>query len=203
MNLHLQAIVTVLSLMNPIICGVIFGRIQSNSPHRHARADATKAAFAILVILELAALGGPGLLNLFGISLEIFSVAGGGVLIWMGFSMLAKASSDSVAPTVPLEGEGSITRLILFAASPGTITGVITLAVSHSRSSLPVTAMVAVAVATLVTWLVMLLVARKGGKSGGMVQSITQCFMGLIVMAMGAQLSLTGLTTFVKASFLS
>jgi small neutral amino acid transporter SnatA (MarC family) len=41
-----------------------------------------------LVILELSALGGAAVLNLFGISLDAFSVAGGGVLVWMGFSML-------------------------------------------------------------------------------------------------------------------
>lgn len=34
---------------------------------------------------------------------------------------------------------------VMFAASPGTITGVITLAVAHSRSELPVTTMIAVA----------------------------------------------------------
>ena len=91
----------------------------------------------------------------------------------------------------------SLTPLILFAASPGTITGVITLSVAHSGSALPVTAMTAVAVATLVTWLVMMLVARGGGKAGGgFVRSTVQSLMGLIVMAMGMQFGLTGLITF-------
>lgn len=38
----------------------------------------------------------------------------------------------------------SLTPLILFAASPGTITGVITLSVAHAKSGIPVTALVAV-----------------------------------------------------------
>ncbi len=144
MHLHLQAIVTVLSLMNPVICGIIFGRIQSDRTHGQRVAAAAKAALAILVILEVAALGGARVLNLFGISLDIFSVAGGGVLVWMGFSMLRGASAGSVGRSRPAEGQGSLTPLILFAASPGTITGVITLAVAHSRSSLPVTAILTV-----------------------------------------------------------
>jgi multiple antibiotic resistance protein len=42
----------------------------------------------------------------------------------------------------------AIAPVILFAASLGTITGVLTLAVAHAGLLLPVTAMVAVAVAT-------------------------------------------------------
>jgi hypothetical protein len=40
----------------------------------------------------------------------------------------------------------SLTPLILFAASPDTITGVITLAIAHAKLLLPVTVLVAVAV---------------------------------------------------------
>jgi undecaprenyl pyrophosphate phosphatase UppP len=47
----------------------------------------------------------------------------------------------------------SFTPLILFAASPGTITGVITLAVAHAKLALPVTALVAVVVAAVVMWI--------------------------------------------------
>ena len=43
----------------------------------------------IAVILSLAALIGTQLLHLFGVSLDAFMVAGGGVLAWMGFSMLS------------------------------------------------------------------------------------------------------------------
>jgi multiple antibiotic resistance protein len=56
----------------------------------------------------------------------------------------------------------SLTPMILFAASPGTITGVITLAVAHSKLALPVTALVAVLVATIVMWVVMVLVPTAG-----------------------------------------
>jgi hypothetical protein len=57
----------------------------------------------------------------------------------------------------------SLTPLILFAASPGTITGVITLSVAHGKSGIPLSALVAVAVATTVMWLSIVLVARLGG----------------------------------------
>jgi multiple antibiotic resistance protein len=202
MNLHTQAIVTVLSLMNPVVCALMFQRIGAERSRKQRLAGASKAALAMLVVLELAALAGAKVLNIFGISLDIFSVAGGGVLLWMGFSMLRGASGSSAGHSKSSTDEPSLTPLILFAASPGTITGVITLAVAHSSSRLPVSAMVGVAVATLVTWLVMLLVAGKGanGGGGGLVRSMLQGFMGLIVMAMGAQFGLTGLLAFIATA---
>jgi multiple antibiotic resistance protein len=87
--------------------------------------------------------------------------------------------------------------VILFAASPGTITGVITLAVAHTKLALPVTALVAVVVATAVMWVVMLLVARGGSRSaGGLLSNMVTRFMGLIVIAMGVQFALTGFHNF-------
>ena len=91
----------------------------------------------------------------------------------------------------------SLTPVILFAASPGTITGVITLAVVHTKLLLPVTALVAVAVATVVMWIMMVLVGREGTHAGnGFLRDTATRFMGLIIIAMGTQFALTGLRDF-------
>ena len=95
----------------------------------------------------------------------------------------------------------SLTPLILFAASPGTITGVITLSATHSPSACPVTSLVAVGVAIFVTWIVLLLTARlpenRGGE--GLVHDVATRFMGLIVLAMGVQFALAGIRSFMGA----
>jgi multiple antibiotic resistance protein len=151
MEQQLQAIATVLSLVNPMICGAMFARIEARQARAARLADATKAALAVLVILVVAALVGARVLQVFGVSLDAFSVAGGGVLSWIGFTMLRANSAPAQDPSKEGEDEKrSITPLILFAASPGTITGVITLAVAHAKLLLPVTALVAVAVASAV-----------------------------------------------------
>ena len=199
MKEQLQAIVTVLSLVNPVVCGGMFARIEANRSPVERRADAMKVALAIVVILTLAALIGTRLLNLFGVSLDAFMVAGGGVLAWMGFSMLSgRASSSPAAPDASSNPGASLTPLILFAASPGTITGVITLSAAHARLGLPVTALVAIAVASVLTWLAMLLVARVAHQkvAGGFAQDTVTRFMGLIVLSMGVQFALTGLRQF-------
>jgi small neutral amino acid transporter SnatA (MarC family) len=198
MQQHLQAIVTVLSLVNPLICGAMFAQIEAGQTSATRLADATKAALAVLVILVIAALMGAKVLHIFGVSLDAFSVAGGGVLAWIGFSMLRGKSAP--VPNAAGDQKRSLTP-ILFAASPGTITGVITLAVVHTKLLLPVTALVAVAVATVAMWIVMLLVSREEGTraGGGFLRDTATRFMGLIVIAMGTQFALTGLRDFFAA----
>ena len=134
MELYIQAFITVLSLMNPVMCGMIFQSAESDRLTPDRIKDASKAALAVLMILMLSALLGERILNVFGISLDVFSVAGGGVLVWMGFGMMRGV-------TAPKGASSSLTSLVLFAASPGTITGVISIAVQHTRGELPVTAL--------------------------------------------------------------
>lgn len=195
MHEQLQAIITVLSLINPAICAAMFARAVAGQSLSEKITDSARAAFAVLIILTVAALLGQQLLNLFGVSLDAFMVAGGGVLAWMGFSMLSgqPAAGDS-------RSKQSLTPLILFAASPGTITGVITLSVAHTRMAFPLTSLIAIAVATGITWLAMLLVAHFGGKqeSSGFLRDTLTRFMGLIVLSMGVQFALTGYRSFMK-----
>ena len=123
MKEQLQAIVTVLSLVNPAICGAMFAQIEENRSRGQQVADATKAVLATTVILTISALIGTQLLHLFGVSLDAFMVAGGGVLAWMGFSMLSGQVTSPKSQNAPSDSGASLTPLVLFAASPGTIHG--------------------------------------------------------------------------------
>lgn len=209
MSEQLQAIATVLSLVNPAICAAIFSKIeagrtlvQDQKPSgrgSHSRiADAFKSMIAVFVILSLAALVGVKVLEVFGVSLDAFSVAGGFVLAWMGFGMLKGDSPDSGALDSDRSGEEvSLTPLIMFAASPGTITGVITLAVAHSKTEFPTTALIATGVTAIITFGAMLVLSSiSGKKQGGLVHETVTRFMGLIVIAMGVQFALTGIKSF-------
>ena len=199
---HLQAIITVLTLINPLMCAAIFTGIEAGRPRSAQLADAGKAALAVLVILVLAALFGQRLLGLFGVSLDAFMVAGGSVLAWIGFAMLRGGAANAQGARDEAAGEKrSLTPLILFAASPGTITGVITLAVAQTRQQLPVTALVAVFTGALVMWLVIALAVRFGGRpqgGSGFIRDTVTRFMGLIVIAMGVQFALTGIQAFMR-----
>ena len=180
---------------------MLFGRIAAGRSNGEQVSAATQVAAALLVILSLAALFGAKLLQAFGISIAAFSIAGGGVLIWMGSLMLKGSAAPADDSTEKSKNKKpSLTPLILFAASPGTITGVITLSISHAGTALPVTALVAVAVVTAITWLLLLLASRSGGHSSGgggsFVRSTVQSFMGLLIIAMGVQFALSGIQGF-------
>lgn len=199
MQQHLQAIVTLLALVNPIMCATIFLRTETGRPRQAQVADATRAALTVLAILALAALFGARILHVFGVSLDAFSVAGGGVLAWIGFSMLSGSPGDNGKPQPDaVHSRASLAPLVLFAASPGTITGVITLAVAHSRLHIPVTALVAVGVATVAMWLTIMAAVFVGSRDKGdsFVRDTVTRFMGLIVIAMGVQFALTGILAF-------
>src|SRR6516164_8135575 len=99
MEQQLQAIATVISLVNPLICGVMFTQIEAGQTRAARLPDATRATLAVLVILVVAALAGARVLQLFGVSLDAFSVAGGGVLSWIGLSMLRADSAPAQDPS--------------------------------------------------------------------------------------------------------
>jgi multiple antibiotic resistance protein len=199
MTNYIQAIVTVLSLVNPAVCAMMFSQAEAGGARREQIADSIRVCLAVLVILSLAALFGVQILHVFGISLDAFNVAGGGVLALIGFQMLRGGSSHSAgAKDAPSSARSSLSGVVMFAASPGTITGVITLAAAHTGTNLPVTTLVAVAVAVAVTWCVLLLTALAGGHrhKDSLVRDTVTSFMGLIVIAMGVQLGLTGYRAF-------
>ncbi len=200
MNLHnlAQAIVTVLAVINPVVCGSIFLTLTAKLEPAQRQWAAVKVALSILVILVVSALVGLKVLSIFGISLDVFRVVGGLIIAYMGFDMLR--GHQSVAQASPTDDEAAKTSsfapLIMFAAGPGTITAVVTLAAVHTPHDLPVTAMVAAAVGAAVTFATMRLVAGMGQHLGGNTQAVVTRFMGLIVASMGIQFVLTGLKAF-------
>ena len=145
MNEYIQAFVTIVALVNPANCAQMFSDCTANTPREQKTMVAMRSVATIGIILLIAAFAGVSILNIFGVSLNAFSAAGGGILIWIGASMIKSAQSS---PHAELEegskASDSVTPLILFAASPGTITGVITVSASHQQRFIPVTAIAGV-----------------------------------------------------------
>jgi multiple antibiotic resistance protein len=203
-NLHVslhqmvQAIVTVLAVINPVVCGSIFLVLTPNLAPVQRRLAAIKVALSILIILVASALIGLKVLSIFSISLDAFRIVGGMIIAYMGFDMLrgrqtvgqaSPADEDTVAPS-------SLAPLIMFAAGPGTITAVVTLAAVHTPDGFPTTAIVAAVVGAVITLAILLLAIRAGSHLGRNTQAIVTRFMGLIVASMGMQFVLTGLKAF-------
>lgn len=200
---YVQATVTIVSLVNPVVCGAMFASLDGGRPGSARVGDATKIALTILVVLLTAAIAGSWVLKAFGISLDAFRVAGGGVVTWIGMGMLAGRQSVLSPSAKGSDGTSSsgsqIIPLVLFGAGPGTITGVMTVSVHHSVLGLPLEAIVAVCVAVAVMWGALLVSARMGVKSG-VVHDLSTRFMGLLVLAMGVQITMSGALAFVSSA---
>jgi multiple antibiotic resistance protein len=207
MNEDIRAIATLFSLVNPAVCAMMFSSLTVGRSSKQKLGDATGAILAIGVVLVLSAFLGAPFLGVFGISFDVFSVAGGIVLALIGFSMLMGSGNTSTPAqpddnTAGTDNTPSMARLILFAASPGTITGVITISASHHGSAIPITALVAIVVVLSVTWALLVLTGamskpNKGGTS--LMHDMMTRYMGLIVIAMGIQFALTGYKAFMAS----
>jgi len=199
-NLHhmVQAIVTVLAVINPVVCGSIFLTLTPKLMLAQRRWAAAKVALTILVILAASALIGLKVLSIFGISLDVFRIVGGMIIAYMGFDMLRGRHTVGQAPPPDddVDARSSLAPLIMFAAGPGTITAVVTLAAVHTPDGFPVTAIAAAVIGAAVTFAALLLAIQMGSHLGRSMQAMVTRFMGLIVASMGMQFVLTGLKAF-------
>src|SRR5262245_52045643 len=174
-NLHqiVQAIVTVLAVINPVVCGSIFLTLTVKLLPAQRRWAAFRVALSILIILVGSALIGLKVLSIFNISLDVFRIVGGMIIAYMGFDMLS--GRQTVAQSSPSDDNtatpSSLAPLTMFAAGPGTITTVVTLAAVHTPVGLPVTAIVASVIGTAITLAVLLLAVGMGSHLGRSTQA--------------------------------
>lgn len=192
MDTYIHATIAMLAVINPVVCGTMILEAEQNQDNKSKIIAAIKAMLAVWVILVISALAGQYILNAFGISMDAFKVVGGMILAFIGFQLLGGVKSDNNTNN----SQGGIMQLIMFAASPGTITMVITLAAVHNAEGIPISAIVGATLAVVITTLIMiimLLVINKK-KSGG--QNLVSRFMGLIIVAMGLQFLLDGIKHF-------
>jgi len=157
---------TVLAVINPVVCGSIFLTLTPNLESPEKRHAAVYAALSILIILVASAFIGLHVLSVFGISLDVFQIVGGIIIAYMAFDMLGGGQKIAQAPPssgVGTDSRNSLTPLIMFAAGPGTITAVVTLAAVHTPDGLPLTALAAAsAVGAGITFGVLLLASKLG-----------------------------------------
>jgi multiple antibiotic resistance protein len=202
-SLHqtVQAVVTVLAVINPVVCGSIFLTLTKSLDAGQQRRAAIHVALIILAILVASALVGLKVLSIFGISLDVFRIVGGMIVAYMGFGMLSGRNQVGQAPPSESDADagGSLAPLIMFAAGPGTITAVVTLAAVHTPHGVPLTALTAAIIGTVATFGMLLLTIRAGSRLDRSTQAFVTRFMGLIVASMGMQFVLAGLKAFLAS----
>lgn len=181
-----------LAVINPFVCGAMLLQAELGKDKKSRIIAGVKAMLVVLVILLTAAIAGRYILSAFGISMDAFKVVGGIILAYIGFTMFSTHKSENSQNA----NQDNLTKLIMFAASPGTISMVITLAVVHNKEGLPVLAMAGstLAVALTIVIIITMLLLKKKTSTGD--QGIMSKFMGLIIVAIGLQFMLDGIKHF-------
>src|SRR5262249_39723139 len=137
----------------------------------------------------------------FGISLDVFRIVGGLIIAYMGLDMLR--GHQKVGQASPMDddtaAQNSLGPLIMFAAGPGTITAVVTLAAVHTPDGLPVTAIVAAVIGAAVTVAGFLLAFGGESRLCRNNQALVTRFMGLILASLGMQVVLAVLKAFLSS----
>lgn len=194
LDIYTQSTIAMLAVINPVVCGTMLLQIQEGEDRISRMMAALKVMALVLVILVVAAFAGKYILNAFGISMDAFKIVGGIILAIIGFQMLDHPNGSSNEKN-KLGGLGTV---VMFAASPGTIAMVITLAAVHSGDNLPLPAVVGSFLAVLVSLGIILLMLRfDSGKKSNRRKFMSR-FMGLIILAMGLQFLLEGLKDFFR-----
>jgi multiple antibiotic resistance protein len=203
LNYFLQAIVGVIVITDPITRGFFFKTLTENEPDRR-REYVRKITIAVALILFTSALVGREILDLLGINLGAFGVAGGLVVALMGFEMLfggepSRTQGGEEAHEAPdpdsFEGSVLVPYAMPFVAGPGAITLVITISSGTSNFSGAIAAVVAVAVSVILLPIGHLLISEKLTISENAMKIATK-FGGLLIATIGIQLMLSGIQNY-------
>jgi multiple antibiotic resistance protein len=183
-------------LVGPISRGVFFRLITEGKSTAERRKGAIQVIVAVAVILYTSALVGREFLELVGIDLGAFGVAGGLLLTAMGFDMLGngntRAQGGERVYEEPQEDDSYIVPFATpFIAGPGAITTVITLSADGTGWTSIVTVLIAITIPLIALVFGMLKLGNLDLKPTTM-KLIGQAG-GLFIATIGIQLVLSGL----------
>jgi multiple antibiotic resistance protein len=200
----LLAFSSVIIIVNPLAATLIFVSLTAGADDQVRKKVARESCRYALVLLLVFALLGGIILQLFGITLDAFRIAGGILLFGIGMEMVyAKISRTKLTATEKYESidaeDISVMPLATpMIAGPGAITTTIVLMNEAVGSIISMVAILAaVVVAIVVTYLMMIrsdLIMKKVGQREF---RVINRIMGMLLIAIAVQFVVTG----IKATF--
>lgn len=194
------AFTSLLSIVNPLGAVPIYVAMTASYDPRQRKATLRRAVATGLVILIAFAAFGPLILGFFGITTEAFQIAGGIIFFGIGWDMLqakrtrVKTTEEEESDCAGKEDIGIIPLGLPTLVGPGAITTVIAIN-AQAKSAFDI-ASVYVAILLVLGISGGLLaaapaVSRRIGNTG---MNVMTRLMGLLVMVVGAQFEINGVT---------
>lgn len=190
------AIVTIFFIVDPFAVVPVYLTLTERFSPQDARVTRVKATFVATGILIIFAVTGMGFFNLFGITLPAFQIAGGILLLLLGFEQL-NAKRSHVDAEEEIEGldrnDISVFPLAMpMLAGPAAISSVI-LYSTEAQSYLRVISLVLAVLVAMIASFVILgssrMLLRVFGKTG---LNLLSRIMGLVLTAIAVQFVING-----------
>jgi len=194
----LQALVALIAIANPLAAVPVFLSLVPARDPLATRQAATRVALAVFAILTGAVFIGGPVLAMFGISFAAFRVGGGLVVTLTGLDMLRSGHGAEPDEATPAQvAEHLIVPVAMpLIAGPGTIITAMTMAARAADGGRPSVMLLTVAAVAAFVWLVLALSGWVQQRIGARGQALVARFMGLVLVAIGAQLVLGGVADF-------
>jgi multiple antibiotic resistance protein len=195
----LQDVVALLAITNPLGAVPVFLAITDGLSSSGRSRAVLRAALAVTVILGVAAFAGRFVLATFGISMPALQAAGGLVVLLMGLEMLHGAPTKVQHDQEPQDTQERVLVPLAMPlmAGPGAITTVLTLSSRTATWRDMGMLLIAVGIVGAAIAVALASATRLGRVVGHRGQRILLRFMGLILAAVGAEVLLSGIYTFV------
>ncbi|MDL1873290.1 MarC family protein [Deltaproteobacteria bacterium PRO3] len=201
LHYFLHATVALVAMVNPLEAAQFFPTFTQGATPAQLRQAALKATFYAFTILTVSALVGRYILMAFGISTSAFQAAGGLVIMTVGFRMLwgeaQTAKEPSAANVNPAESVGLLVPFVMpIVTGPGAITTAITLTTRDEGVVNLLVVLGAILLNAVILWFSLRASVMMEKWLSVRAQKLISRFMGLILLAIGAQMAMSGVRAF-------
>ena len=196
---YLAFIVSVFALMNPLAAVPVYLGLTSDLDPQVRRRIPFKTASSAFLIMVIAFIAGETILNMFSVSIPALRIAGGIVILSMGWSMLqartsrAKQTAEEAEEATHRQSIAVIPMAIPMTAGPGAIS-LMVVAASYPN---PIEGKIAIIIAVLfvcaILWLFLKSATRISQLIGQTGMNIVTRIMGLLMLGVGVEFMGTGL----------
>jgi multiple antibiotic resistance protein len=201
-----SALATLLVVADPIFLSAIFLGLTNNLGARERREVALRGSIIAFCILVAAGLGGAKLLQLLGISLSAFRIAGGLLLLSSAAEMVfdrrsqrLQATADTAVSVDHVKNIAAFPLAIPLMAGPGAITAMILLAGRADVRMEYLIGLFGVAALVMLACYLSFLMAERISKIMGVTgRAVITRMLGIILAALAVQFMIDGITTLVK-----
>ena len=195
-----SSLVTLYVVADPLLLSALFLGLTHGMSARERREVAWRGPLIAFVILVAVGLGGARLLDLLGISLSAFRIAGGLLLLWTSWEMVfdrlgprLQATADIAVGIDHVKNVAAFPLAIPLIAGPGAITAMILLAGRTEGRVDYAVALFGIAALVMLTIFVSFLGADRISKVLGVTgRAVSTRMLGIILAALAVQFMIDG-----------